>query len=67
MNVSATQSQPYNPNKVDSTFPKKRKKSSEASGPDFSTSLIDVAMLLGDNIRTVDLELIRSIAFEMLS
>ncbi|MBA0712777.1 hypothetical protein Golax_011853, partial [Gossypium laxum] len=64
MNILATQSQPYNPNKVDSTFPKKRKKSSEASGLDFSTSLIDVAMLLGDNIRTVDLELIRSLAFE---
>ncbi|PPS03232.1 hypothetical protein GOBAR_AA17435 [Gossypium barbadense] len=67
MNVSATQSRPYNPNKVDSTFPKKKKRSFEANGPDLSTSLIDVATLLGDNIRTVDLELSRSIAFEMLS
>ncbi|KAA3455596.1 Chaperone DnaK [Gossypium australe] len=62
MNVSATQSRPYNPNKVGSTFPKKKKKNSEASGPDFSTSLIHVATLLGDNIRTGDLELSRSIA-----
>ncbi|MBA0636455.1 hypothetical protein Godav_025762, partial [Gossypium davidsonii] len=54
MDVSATQSQQFNPNKVDSTFPKK-KKSFEASEPNSSTSLIDAATLLGDNIRTVDL------------
>ncbi|MBA0753408.1 hypothetical protein Gogos_020266 [Gossypium gossypioides] len=66
MDVSATQSQQFNPNKVDSTFPKKKKKSSEASEPNSSTSLIDAAMLLGDNIRTVDLQLSRSIAFEVL-
>ncbi|MBA0640572.1 hypothetical protein Goklo_023496 [Gossypium klotzschianum] len=53
MDVSATQSQQFNPNKVDSTFPKK-KKSFEASEPNSSTSLIDAATLLGDNIRTVD-------------
>ncbi|KAK5825316.1 hypothetical protein PVK06_020136 [Gossypium arboreum] len=65
MNVSATQSQPSNPNKVDVTFSKKKKKSSEASEPNSSTSLIDVDMLLGDNIRIVGLELSRSIASEM--
>ncbi|MBA0723562.1 hypothetical protein Golax_004134, partial [Gossypium laxum] len=67
MDVSSTQSQPSNPNKVDSTFPKKKKKkkSSEARGSNSSTSLIDAAMLLGDNIRIVDLELRRSIASEI--
>ncbi|MBA0791287.1 hypothetical protein Gohar_015877 [Gossypium harknessii] len=55
MDVSATQSQQSNLNKVDSTFPKKKKKSSKASEPNSSTSLIDAATLLGDNIRTVDL------------
>ncbi|MBA0822299.1 hypothetical protein Goarm_019108 [Gossypium armourianum] len=55
MDVSATQSQQSNLNKVDSTFPEKKKKSSKASEPNSSTSLIDAATLLGDNIRTVDL------------
>ncbi|MBA0758395.1 hypothetical protein Gotri_021400 [Gossypium trilobum] len=49
-----------------STFPKKKKKSSEASEPNSSTSLIDAATLLGDNIRTIDLQLSRSIASEVL-
>ncbi|MBA0662765.1 hypothetical protein Goklo_006839, partial [Gossypium klotzschianum] len=65
MDVSSTQSQSSNPNKVDSTFPKKKKKSSEARGSNSSTSLIDGAMLLGDNIRMVDLELRMSIASEI--
>ncbi|MBA0675316.1 hypothetical protein Goari_016868, partial [Gossypium aridum] len=38
-------------------FQKKKKKSSEASEPNSSTSLIDAATLLGNNIRTVDLQL----------
>ncbi|MBA0568449.1 hypothetical protein Golob_005945, partial [Gossypium lobatum] len=65
MNVSATQSQLSNPNKVDTTFSKKKKKSPEASEPNSSTSLIDVAMLLRNNIRIVGLKLSRSIASEM--
>ncbi|MBA0811242.1 hypothetical protein Gohar_003164 [Gossypium harknessii] len=65
MDVSSTQSQSSNPNNVDSTFPKKKKKSSEARESNSSTSLIDAAMLLGDNIRIVDLELRMSIASEI--
>ncbi|MBA0577517.1 hypothetical protein Golob_025053 [Gossypium lobatum] len=57
MDVLATQAQPFNPNKADSKFSKKKKKSSEVSEPISSTSLIDVATLLGDNIRTISLEL----------
>ncbi|MBA0736762.1 hypothetical protein Gogos_010267 [Gossypium gossypioides] len=66
MDVSATQSQSSNPNKVDSTFSNKKKWSSKASEPNFSTSFIDVSTLLGDNIRTVGLELSRSIASKKL-
>ncbi|KAK5776884.1 uncharacterized protein LOC108477226 [Gossypium arboreum] len=62
----ATQSQLSNPNKVDSTFSKKKRRSFEASEPYSSTSLIDAVTLLGDNIRIVGLELSRSIASEML-
>ncbi|MBA0744005.1 hypothetical protein Gogos_006648 [Gossypium gossypioides] len=62
----ATQSQLSNPNKVDSTFSKKKRKSSEASESDSSTSLINAVTLLGDNIRIVGIELSRSIASEML-
>ncbi|MBA0563380.1 hypothetical protein Golob_008361 [Gossypium lobatum] len=58
----ATQSQLSNPNKVDSTFLKKKRKSFEASESDSSTSLIDAVTLLGDNIRIVGLDLSRSIA-----
>ncbi|MBA0638170.1 hypothetical protein Godav_025376, partial [Gossypium davidsonii] len=53
MDVSATQSHPSNPNKANSTFSKKKKKSSEVSEPISSTSLIDAITLLGDNIRTL--------------
>ncbi|MBA0770308.1 hypothetical protein Gotri_018963, partial [Gossypium trilobum] len=66
MDVSTTQLQPSNLNKVDATFSKKKKKSSEASEPNSSTSLIGVATFLRDNIRTVGLELSRNIASEML-
>ncbi|KAK5826333.1 hypothetical protein PVK06_021251 [Gossypium arboreum] len=66
MDVSSTQSQSSNPKKIDFTFPKKKKKSSEARGSNSSTSLIDAAMSLGDNIRTVSLKLRRSIASKML-
>ncbi|MBA0625242.1 hypothetical protein Godav_010465 [Gossypium davidsonii] len=66
MDVFATQAQPSNPNKADSKFSKKKKKGSEVSELISSTSLIDVATLLGDNIRTISLELSRSIASEML-
>ncbi|MBA0809592.1 hypothetical protein Gohar_025232 [Gossypium harknessii] len=66
MDALATQAQPFNPNKADSKFSKKKKKNSEVSEPISSTSLIDVTTLLGDNIRTISLELSRSIAFEML-
>ncbi|KAA3477809.1 Chaperone DnaK [Gossypium australe] len=66
MDVSARQSHPSNPNKAYSTFSKKKKKSFEVSEPISSTLLIDAVRLLGDNIRTIGLELSRSIAFEML-
>ncbi|MBA0756141.1 hypothetical protein Gogos_021509 [Gossypium gossypioides] len=66
MDVSATQSQPSNPNKADSTFSKKKKKMSGVSEPIYSTSVIDATTSLEDNIRTICLELSRSIAFEML-
>ncbi|MBA0686861.1 hypothetical protein Goari_014437 [Gossypium aridum] len=57
MDVSTTQLQLSNLNKVDATFSKKKKKSSEASEPNSSTSLIGVATFLRDNIMTVGLEL----------
>ncbi|MBA0701740.1 hypothetical protein Goari_022385 [Gossypium aridum] len=66
MDISATQSQPSNPNIVDSIFSKKIRKSSKVSKPNSSNSLIDAATLLGDNIRQVGFELSRSIGFEML-
>ncbi|MBA0560954.1 hypothetical protein Golob_017821 [Gossypium lobatum] len=66
MDVSTTQLQPSNLNKVDATFSKKKKKSSETSEPNSSTSLIGVATFLRDNITTVGLELSRNIVSEML-
>ncbi|MBA0686862.1 hypothetical protein Goari_014437 [Gossypium aridum] len=66
MDVSTTQLQLSNLNKVDATFSKKKKKSSEASEPNSSTSLIGVATFLRDNIMTVGLELSRNIVSEML-
>ncbi|MBA0746803.1 hypothetical protein Gogos_009286, partial [Gossypium gossypioides] len=64
MDLSATQSQPYR-NQDDSTFSKKKKKKiSNASEHISSTSFTDPVMLLAENIRTVGLEISRSIAFE---
>lgn len=64
MDVSTTQSQSSNPNMVDSTFFKKERKSSKVSEPISSNSLIDAITLLS-NIWQVDLELSRSIGFEI--
>ncbi|MBA0618276.1 hypothetical protein Godav_027648 [Gossypium davidsonii] len=55
MNVLATQSQSSKPNQDNSTFSKKKKKISDVSEQFFSTSLIDVATLLGENIRVTPL------------
>ncbi|MBA0871653.1 hypothetical protein Goshw_028714 [Gossypium schwendimanii] len=62
MDVSTTQSQLSKPNQDDSTF-SKRKMISDGS-EQFSTSITDIFMLLGENIRTVGLELSRRIASE---
>ncbi|KAK5786854.1 hypothetical protein PVK06_041500 [Gossypium arboreum] len=51
-------------NQGDSTFSKKKKKISDAS--DFSTSFNDAAALLAENIRTVGLEISKSIASEVV-
>ncbi|MBA0760125.1 hypothetical protein Gotri_022903 [Gossypium trilobum] len=61
MDVLATQLQSLKPNQDGSTFSKKKKKISDGSEK-ISTSITDAAMLLGENIRTVGLELSRSIA-----
>ncbi|MBA0795687.1 hypothetical protein Gohar_006531 [Gossypium harknessii] len=66
MDVLAKQSQPSKPNQDDSTFSKKKKKTSDVNEQISSTSLIDDVMLLRENIRTVGLELSRSIVSEML-
>ncbi|MBA0606930.1 hypothetical protein Godav_019325 [Gossypium davidsonii] len=59
MNLSATQSQPLR-NQDDSTFSKKKKKKiSNASEQISSTLFTDAATLLGENIRTVGLEISR--------
>ncbi|MBA0808840.1 hypothetical protein Gohar_024547 [Gossypium harknessii] len=47
-------------------FQRRRKRVLSLVNQFFSTSLIDVATLLGENIRTVGLELSRGIASEML-
>ncbi|KAG8492927.1 hypothetical protein CXB51_010200 [Gossypium anomalum] len=67
MDLSATQpqSEPQpTRNQGDSAFSKKKKKISDAS--DFSTSFNDVATLLAKNIRTVGLEISKSIASEVV-
>ncbi|MBA0708828.1 hypothetical protein Golax_023918 [Gossypium laxum] len=66
MDVLATQSQPPKPNQDDSTFSKKKKKTSDVNEQISSTSLIDDVMLLRENIRTIGFELSRSVVFEML-
>ncbi|MBA0761711.1 hypothetical protein Gotri_024322 [Gossypium trilobum] len=63
MDVSATQSQPLKPNQDGSTSSNKKKKIYDGS-EQISTSIIDVDMLLGENMRIVSLELNRSIAFK---
>ncbi|KAH1046870.1 hypothetical protein J1N35_037654 [Gossypium stocksii] len=65
MDLSATQPQPAR-NQGDSTFSKKKKKISNASDHISSTSCIDAATLLAENILTVGLEINRSIASEVL-
>ncbi|KAH1033665.1 hypothetical protein J1N35_045839 [Gossypium stocksii] len=63
MDLSATQPQPAR-NEGDPTFSKKKKKISDAS--DFSTSFNDAATLLAENIRTVGLDISKSITSEVL-
>ncbi|KAH1031948.1 hypothetical protein J1N35_044122 [Gossypium stocksii] len=63
MDLSATQPQLAR-NQGDSTFSKKKKKISDAS--DSSTSFNDAATLLAGKIRTVGLEISKSIASEVL-
>ncbi|KAH1082390.1 hypothetical protein J1N35_022151 [Gossypium stocksii] len=63
MDVSATQSQPPKLNQDASTSSKKQKKIFDGS-EQISTSITSVAMLLGENIRIVSLELNRSTASE---
>ncbi|MBA0826420.1 hypothetical protein Goarm_011273 [Gossypium armourianum] len=66
MDLSTTQSQPSK-NQDDSTFSKKKKKKiSDASDQISSTSFTDSATLLAKNIRTVGLQIRRSIASEVL-
>ncbi|KAK5842672.1 hypothetical protein PVK06_005055 [Gossypium arboreum] len=67
MDLSATKLQPEPQparNQGDSAFLKKKKKISDAS--DFSTSFNDAAALLAENIRTVGLEISKSIASEVV-
>ncbi|KAG8491173.1 hypothetical protein CXB51_014422 [Gossypium anomalum] len=63
MDVSATQSQLSKPNQDSATFSKKKKKIYDGS-EQISTSISNVSILLGENIRTIGLELSRSIASE---
>ncbi|KHG00054.1 hypothetical protein F383_19930 [Gossypium arboreum] len=67
MDLSATQPQPelqLAKNQGDFAFSKKKKKIFDAS--DFSTSFNDAAALLAENIRTVGLEISKSIASEVV-
>ncbi|MBA0761865.1 hypothetical protein Gotri_024445 [Gossypium trilobum] len=63
MDVSTTQLQPSKPNQDGSTSSKKKKKISDGS-EQISASITNAAIFLGEKIRTVDLELSRSIASE---
>ncbi|MBA0678651.1 hypothetical protein Goari_019980 [Gossypium aridum] len=63
MDVLTTQSQPSKPNQDGSTSSKKKKKISDGS-EQISASITNAAIFLGEKIRTVDLELSRSIASE---
>ncbi|KAH1031982.1 hypothetical protein J1N35_044156 [Gossypium stocksii] len=64
MDPSATQPQPAR-NQGDSTFSKKKKKIS--NGSDSSTSFTNVATSLAENIRTISLEISKSIASKVLN
>ncbi|MBA0803197.1 hypothetical protein Gohar_013438 [Gossypium harknessii] len=66
MHILAIQAQLSKSNQYDSTFSKKKKKISDVSEQISSTSLIGATTLLGENIRTIGLELSRSIASEVL-
>ncbi|KAK5812496.1 hypothetical protein PVK06_027927 [Gossypium arboreum] len=65
MDLSGTQQQPAI-NQGDSTFSKKKKKTSDASDHISSTSFNDAATLLEEKIETVGVEISRSIASEVL-
>ncbi|KAK5840557.1 hypothetical protein PVK06_009459 [Gossypium arboreum] len=65
MDLSGTQQQPAI-NQGDSTFSKKKKKTSDASDHISSTSFNDAATLLAEKIETVGVEISRSIASEVL-
>ncbi|MBA0644392.1 hypothetical protein Goklo_028559 [Gossypium klotzschianum] len=63
MDVSTTQLQPSKSNQDGSTSSKKKKKISDGS-EQISASITNAAIFLGEKIRTVHLELSRSIASE---
>ncbi len=65
MDLSATQSQPAR-NQGDSTFPKKKKKISDASDHISSTSFHDAATLLAKNMRAIGEQISRSIASDVV-
>ncbi|KAG8498679.1 hypothetical protein CXB51_005065 [Gossypium anomalum] len=65
MDLSGTQQQPAI-NQGDSTFSRKKKKTSDASDHISSTSFNDAATLLAEKIETVGIEISRSIASEVL-
>ncbi|KHG30340.1 hypothetical protein F383_08580 [Gossypium arboreum] len=65
MDLSTTRPQPPR-NQGDSTFSKKKKKISDGSDHISSTLFTDAATLLAENIRTIGLEISRSIASEVL-
>ncbi|PPR93104.1 hypothetical protein GOBAR_AA27562 [Gossypium barbadense] len=65
MDLSGIQQQPAI-NQGDSTFSKKKKKTSDASDHISSTSFNDATTLLAEKIETVDVEISRSIASEVL-
>ncbi|KAG8497995.1 hypothetical protein CXB51_006982 [Gossypium anomalum] len=65
MDLSGTQQQPAI-NQGDSTFSRKKKKTSDASDHISSTSFNDAATLLAEKIETVGVEISRSIASEVL-
>ncbi|KAG8488877.1 hypothetical protein CXB51_016934 [Gossypium anomalum] len=65
MDLSGTQQEPAI-NQGDSTFSRKKKKTSDASDHISSTSFNDAATLLAEKIETIGVEISRSIASEVL-